>query len=202
MKSPSAPKRNAGQKNKPAKDSGKRRSRVVNKRTTGSTKKQRSQLARNDPPRPDPPPPPPASLVKLLRGDDKVLAYFQALQTNLDYDVRKWKTRAQTHKKNCQDVERQVQEWKQKHRDVLNELHSAQQASQRKDNQPCPREIEDNDFEMMESSSDSDTKPAASAPAPTHWTSTLYWNLLMNSNARVRATELILSEGSSHVSDS
>eukprot|EP00977_Amphora_coffeiformis_P007157 scaffold1562_cov170-Amphora_coffeaeformis.AAC.10 len=53
--------------------------------------------------RPPPPPPPPKSLVQLLRQDQSVLDYFQALQANLEADVQIWKDRAK-------DWERQVKE--------------------------------------------------------------------------------------------
>ena len=53
------------------------------------------KLSPQEPPRPpNPPPPPPASLVRLIRKDPKVLHYFQALQANLSWDVKKWKQKA------------------------------------------------------------------------------------------------------------
>eukprot|EP00804_Cyclotella_cryptica_P017943 CCRYP_001299-RA/>CCRYP_001299-RA protein AED:0.01 eAED:0.01 QI:59/1/1/1/1/1/3/1403/1308 len=51
------------------------------------------------PQRPPPTPDPPASLVALLRSDATVLRYFQSLQSNLDYDVDKWKCECERWKR-------------------------------------------------------------------------------------------------------
>ena len=61
--------------------------------------------------RPPRPPPPPASLVRLLRNDPDVHAYFAALQDSLEADVQVWKERAfqagwdknGNHKRNTSD---------------------------------------------------------------------------------------------------
>lgn len=58
--------------------------------------------------RPPPPPAPPRALVKLLQTNAAALKYFQALQNNLDFDVRKWKTRARAHEKTCRDLQAQI----------------------------------------------------------------------------------------------
>lgn len=55
------------------------------------------------PRRPPPTPAPPAALVSLIQGDGAVLNYFKSLQSNLDYDVDKWKAEAQRWKKIAQD---------------------------------------------------------------------------------------------------
>ncbi|CAB9510606.1 expressed unknown protein [Seminavis robusta] len=52
----------------------------------------------NKPRRPEPPPPPPQSLVTLLRKSKVVLAYFTALQENLNDDVTRWKEKARHYK--------------------------------------------------------------------------------------------------------
>lgn len=70
--------------------------------------KKRRKTTTQEQERPTPPPPPPATLVKLLQTDAKVLTYFQALQTNLDYDVQRWKTRAKLQEAKCEELQQQI----------------------------------------------------------------------------------------------
>jgi hypothetical protein len=63
-------------------------------------------------PRPDPPPPPPASLVRLIQKDAAVLEYFQALQSNLDFDVQKWKSRARSFEQEREILQKEVTQLK------------------------------------------------------------------------------------------
>ena len=64
--------------------------------------------------RPEPPPPPPSSLVRLIQKDSAVLEYFQALQSNLDFDVQKWKTRARAYEQEKEALQRELDALKQK----------------------------------------------------------------------------------------
>jgi GR25 family glycosyltransferase involved in LPS biosynthesis len=60
--------------------------------------------------RPAPPPPAPPALIRLLKKDKKVLDYFRALQVNLNYDVEKWKTRANSYREELEEIKRDVQQ--------------------------------------------------------------------------------------------
>ena len=62
----------------------------------------------DDSTRPPPVPPPPVALVSLLKSNKGVLKYFTLLQANLDADVQKWKTRANTYKEECEDLKAQL----------------------------------------------------------------------------------------------
>jgi len=54
-----------------------------------------------------PVPDPPLSLIKLLRNDKGVLNYFTALQQNLDQDVQKWKDKALEYKSELNQLHKQ-----------------------------------------------------------------------------------------------
>lgn len=58
--------------------------------------------------RPDPTPRPPQALVNLLQNDADVVSYFVSLQSNLDYDVERWKQRAKTAQAENEKLTRQL----------------------------------------------------------------------------------------------
>lgn len=58
--------------------------------------------------RPPPPPSPPLELIRLLQSNEEVLHYFSLLQANLDYDKQKWKNRASSLKRECEDLRKKV----------------------------------------------------------------------------------------------
>jgi len=75
--------------------------------TTTSIRKKRQRPAQQKKKKPNegsdtvvvaPVPDPPVSLINLLRKDKKVLNYFTALQQNLDRDVQKWKEKASEYR--------------------------------------------------------------------------------------------------------
>ena len=56
-------------------------------------------------PPPAPPPIPPKSLISLIRANKSVLQYFTSLQENLEYDVKKWKIRAQQAERKLKELQ-------------------------------------------------------------------------------------------------